>query len=475
MKTNRATDMTLRRAAGLPRLGNERGMLLVVTMIILLVISTLAAANLINAFLERSIAKNQNHATVALNAADAGIDSGVAWLADPANRLLAGAAKIPTTGVAWTWAPTGVDANGYRVRTLANGGRYELKVSTKADDEDRDKDNSTSDIVLYNNVVPAAPQGDAANDGKFGYLDAKEAVAGKGYPVMTIRSKGYGAAGYRELVVDVARVKDLPPGAKGAVTSKDPVDFGNSFAQAKDGRGHALNGLLCSDAAAAPPCECGDDSAGLFVETGAVHCTNPPQNDVPAGCSDPGKDETTLPVVPGGLTVNPPGDPPLCATAECVLGYKDSAGNPSRALLEAAAKENGRIFGPGAGETPINNATISAALETLPAGAIVIVKGNFQMLAGTNVDAAHAKRLVVDGTFDALGNTLFTGLLVAKDFSACGNLVVNGAAVCVGDGNSATRPFANGNVHLQYSCDALAAAVGQVGYTVRLGWKRENY
>ena len=44
-------------------LADERGMLLVITMIILLVVSTLAAANLINAFLERSIARNQAKST----------------------------------------------------------------------------------------------------------------------------------------------------------------------------------------------------------------------------------------------------------------------------------------------------------------------------------------------------------------------------------------------------------------------------
>lgn len=451
MRANGETAKTPRPVAGRPGLGDERGMLLVITMIILLVVSTLAAANLINAFLERSIAKNQNNAGIALNAADAGIDAGVAWLSDPANRP-----TIPTTGIVWT------RAGDPQVRTLASGGRYEVTISTKADDEDRDRDNDTADIVLYNKAVPTAAQGSAANNGKFGYLDAKEENAGQGYPVMTIRSRGsFGAAGYREIVVEVGRVRDIPPGVKGAATSKEPVDFGPSAAQAKDGRGHALNGLLCTDPGASPPCECTGDLPGLVVETGT------------AAGSDVGNAGTVYPAVPGGITENPVSDPPLCGTAECVLGYKDSGGNPSRTVMEAAAKANGKIFGPGAGETPINNATISAALETLPQGALIIVKGNFTMTAGTIVDSAHAKRLVVDGTFDALGNTSFSGLIVAQNFDSCGNLVVNGGVVIVGDGNPATSAFANGNVTLNYSCDALAAAAGQQGYAVRLGWKRE--
>ena len=69
------TTHTRKRGARSSALANEDGMLLVITMVILLVVSTLAAANLINAFLERSLAKNQNYASIALNAADAGLQA----------------------------------------------------------------------------------------------------------------------------------------------------------------------------------------------------------------------------------------------------------------------------------------------------------------------------------------------------------------------------------------------------------------
>lgn len=462
MKTRRATLTPQGRAPGAPRVGNERGMLLVITMIILLVISTLAAASLINAFLERSIAKNQNYASVALNAADAGVDAGIAWLGDPDTRLLTGAAKVPTTGVAWTRAGDPM------IRTLGSGGRYEVTISTKADDEDRDKDGSTTDIVLYNNVVATEVLGNAANNGKFGYLDAKETVAGKGYPVMTIKSRGSSstAPGYREIVMDIGRVKDIPPGVKGAVSSKDGVGFLNSNAQLKDGRPHAENGKLCdgSEGAPVPACECDDQTDGIAAEAGpaAVECTNPPQNDLPAGCSILGKTGTTLPAAE--IT----GKVGLCATAECVLGYT------TRADLEA--DPNAVIYTtplvPPASNADRNAfyATVSSALETGAQGKIFIVKGDFVLASNTHVTTA--KRLVVDGTFDVGGATDFKGLIVAKNFGGCGNFSVVGALVCTGDG-SGVKPFANGGVAIRFSCDALAAATGQVGYTIRLGWKRE--
>lgn len=433
-----ATAKRRERAQRPPLLRNERGMLLVITMLILLVVSTLAASNLINAFLERSISKNQNYASIALNAADAGVDHWVAWLADPANKPATPynvATCVP--GVLTGWPPS-------VTRTIPSGGQYTSSAVCKTDDEDRDKDGDTAEYVLYNNVQPLLPQGDAGNHGKFYYQDAREAVAARGYPVITISSQGtYGAAGYREIVMDVARVKDIPPGVEGAVTSKDPVDFGPSSAQAKDGRAHDANGLLCT--AVGSTCECDDASTGLTVETGEL--VN----------SDIGNSDTVYPYSGAtGVITETSG---VCAAAECVLGFASEA-----AML---ADQNIVIF-----EAPISDSAVSSALETLPAGKIVIVKGNFTMTAGTNIDLNHAKRLVVYGTFDALGSTTFTGLIVAKNFGTAGNLVLNGAVVCIGDGNATTKPFANGTVTLNFSCDALAASAGQPGYRIRLGWHR---
>ena len=69
----------MRTAAGRGRRGphaGEGGFLLVMVMVVMLVLSTIAASTLINSFLERSLAKNQNYASIALQAADGGACGG---------------------------------------------------------------------------------------------------------------------------------------------------------------------------------------------------------------------------------------------------------------------------------------------------------------------------------------------------------------------------------------------------------------
>ena len=64
-------------APRLPYLRDEEGMILVITLVVFLVLSSIAATNIINAYLEKSLARNQHYATISLNAADAGIDYGL--------------------------------------------------------------------------------------------------------------------------------------------------------------------------------------------------------------------------------------------------------------------------------------------------------------------------------------------------------------------------------------------------------------
>ena len=64
----------------LPDLRDQRGMLLVMVMIVMLVVTSLAAAGMVNSLLERNLAKNQNYGSLALQAAEAGIADGITWL-----------------------------------------------------------------------------------------------------------------------------------------------------------------------------------------------------------------------------------------------------------------------------------------------------------------------------------------------------------------------------------------------------------
>jgi len=250
-------------------------MLLVITMIILLVVSTLAATSLINAFLERSLAKNQNYASIALNAADGGLGAAVAWLNDPANS-----GRLPgSTGNTAPWEQTDLDppaANtfdrtvGSTQGPLPSGGSYEVTFALLTDTEDKDQDNDTAEIVLFNRAQPTQPLGDPANHGKFGYDGSFFMNANEGLPVVKINSKGrYGLGGYRELEMEVARNK-LNIRANGAVTAMGNVNVtGNIFI---DGRSHDSNGNLggsCTDAfvginVPAPPLDTNGDG-DMFV------------------------------------------------------------------------------------------------------------------------------------------------------------------------------------------------------------------
>jgi len=435
-------------------LRDEGGMILVISMIILLVVSTLAAANLINAFLERSLAKNQNYASVALNAADAGIAESIAWLAEKTNRATITYGNDNTAPYA-TWSHTFTPGN------LANsGGRYEVTLALIPDAADLDEDGITNEPILYNT--------------RFKYVDAKASADADSYPIIKIDSKGYlgnsatDNRGFREIEMYIARDKPIPPGVRGAVTSKDGVAFKSSSAQNKDGTAHDIDGHPCTDPGIV--CDCNSSTAAIYTELEHQgQCTNDPQCTTPSGCSCIGKAGTTHPnatIDAGPITET------LCDSAECVLDYD------TRTALEAAAKAKGKIFGPGAGETPISDAAIDTYLLNGPEGALVIVKGAYTIGVGgvpgndtVVADGIKAKTLIVDGTFDSKGNTGFRGLIIAKNFATTGNLVVNGAVVATGD-TSSNLPFANGGVQLQYSCDAIAAASGQSSFSTRLTWHR---
>lgn len=425
-------------------LRDERGMLLVITMIIMLVVSTLAAANLINAFLERSIAKNQNFASIALNAADAGIAEGMAWLRD--NRTSVPRVS-PWTGVGWP--PVIPD------RALASGGVYNVTLAFKIDVQDRDKDGDLTEIVRYNKAIPAAAPGSAANHGKFDYENARFDTADTGYAIITITSRGsYGASGYREIEMDVARDRVNTPGVRGAVSSVVGADFGNSASQRKDGRAYALNDVLCETApgvpnpAASPACEDNTTLPGVTIEN-TVGLPN-----------DEGKDDTIIPDATPPITIN--AGAPLCATAECVLGYG------TRAELEQAGNV---VIYDNANPVPykVDNDIISTAMANGPPGRTYIIHGSFQLQ--TNVTSDHASVIVVDGNFDAKGNTSYSGLIISQNFNVTGNFQLTGATVCIGP-TGGTPPYSNGTVDFRYSGDALAKAVGQDSYATRLGWHR---
>jgi type II secretory pathway pseudopilin PulG len=505
--------------ARLPGVRGEGGFLLVLVMVVLLVVSTIAGATLINSFLEKSLAKNQNYASIALQAADGGIAAAITWLRENQAGLYNPAkdADFYTNASKHGWTQQ-------LTRTLPSGGAYTVTMRFKRQWFDYNEDGDCGDageqseyrhdtamtlgqspatdcaqvysytdpagvthnvhasavVVLYNNCASTAV-------GCFGFPDAKFLLANEGYPVVEIDSVGtFGQGSYREIALDIARDKYVVPGVKGAITSKNGVGFGASASQVKDGRPHALNGLLCdgSQGAPVPPCEDTTTKDGLFVENNIDADGDGIMEGTCPGCEPAtglGNAGTTFPV--STVSVNPIADPPLCASAECVLGYG------SRADLEADSEA---VIWDRTTYAGTDNQFYASVAASMTGGKLVIVKhppgevitagvvttpGKYIMPANTQITydpnpaLNRTCRLVVDGIYDAGGNTEFTGLIVAQGFEACGNLTVTGATVCVGGLNVPTA-YANGGVKVVYSGDALAQSTGKVGYATRLGWHR---
>jgi hypothetical protein len=224
----------------LPYVDNERGMILVLTMVIFLVLSSIAATNIINAYLEKSLAQNQHYATVSLNAADAGIDHGITWLVG--NPGVVAAAPLTTDPI------TTLTGN------LASGGDYSVVISFKQDEDDLDGDSSFADLLYFNKCTGV--------DGCFGFPDSVFNGPAPGqppYPVVEVRATGtFGNAGERVVTLDLAR-NGLNVAVYGAVTAGSSLATGGNITI--DGRGHDENGNLCATGS----CTCTDGYPGITL------------------------------------------------------------------------------------------------------------------------------------------------------------------------------------------------------------------
>ena len=254
----------------LAHLGNERGMLLVITMLILLVVSSIAAASLINSFLERSLARNQSYASIAQSAADAGITAGLAWLNDADTP----AAQI--TGLTTTWAQklsgsfdlttkTGQSATAGQTLDQTKASSFVTYVRQKPDEQDIDGDGNFTEKVLYNSCM--------AGNNCFKYPNSTYKVAGQGYPVIQIKAEGkFGEGGIREVILEIGRDK-FDVKAKGAVTASASVQTTGNIGL--DGRSHDINGALggnCTDsyAGVSIPCPSKDADGDCVCDVGDV-------------------------------------------------------------------------------------------------------------------------------------------------------------------------------------------------------------
>ncbi len=355
----------------LPYLANERGMMLVLTMVILLVLSSMAASNLINAYLERSIARNQHYSTISLNAAEAGLALGLTKLNTDLLNGNTGAGSFNPPGNpsdadwnAWaTPAGTGVSSTGD-----VGEGSYTVRAKFLLEDldgdgaceagDDRDSDGTDCEVVYYNaHGNPAVGECGPGVDNCFGWPNALFRTPPPGpFPVVQITSVGtYGGASTRTLTLEVAR-NPLDIQAYGAITASSNINLIGNVAV--DGGAHDENGNPCAT------CSCNDAYPGVTVSLG---------HDTTCGgsCSNDG--------IPGPTDNNNTyGVPPL--TPDAALGL------PEGSLV-------GMV-----GTPPVGDNTSPA---TSPDGSIKWIDADIQMTASTDDSYKTGVLIVHNPLFDS--------------------------------------------------------------------------
>lgn len=489
MKKNGTSRSPARARSGGLRapLRNEGGFLLVIAMIIMLVVSTLAAANLINAMLERSLAKNQNYASLALQAAEAGIADGLTWL-NTNGALLPSASPWADTA---DW-PREYSANPMINRAITrdlsrdlNGdgdiddpgeklGSYRVTMRFKREWFDYNGDGDCTDpgeSSAYSDGCDVNGDGDCADAGEvavqipdngdhdagttclsadpsvnalfqgasdivlfnngptdrkggYGFPDSRYTAPNGGFPVVEIDSTGlYLNAGVREVVLDVARNMLNSRGVKGGVTARGSVHLQGT----PDVYGNNYNE---AGSALDPSCP---DLPGAYVETGQTATTG-------GSAAFHGSPPTV--VNPG---VGLPGHEDLVSTPWDALGILES---------EMPA--------------PVTAATADAMLlDPNQIGQIVYVNATYS-------PPANAKGLLVihnpagTAAFNMTGNNKFTGLIVADVVILHGTADIIGAVVSL---STTLVDASHGTPSIKYSCSAINTVTRQT-FSTRVGWHR---
>ncbi len=501
MKGTTAAKRAARRALRLDHLRNEEGMLLVLTMVIFLVLSSLAATNIINAYLERSLADNHHYATLSLNAADAGIDHGIAWLVGNPGAI---DYSDPT------WSEDDPDADGDPnvdgSFDLDGDGvddvTYDIVVAIKADEDDLDSDGTCTDIVYFTASDCAGGKCCPGDDGCFGFPDAVfKNAAGAGtppFPVIEITAVGtYGDAGSRTVSLEIAR-NGLNVGVYGAVTGTSSLSTGGNILV--DGRGHDESWVLCTDAGSS--CTCTDGYPGITLPC--------PSGDLngDGDCADTGIGETGIDSTISGST-DVDGDP---ANKGFLEDYSGTTPNtPDEVLGMSPGDLAGMI-----GTPPVDGYKEGIKLTWYNKdirlqddhqdrfannddsfGVVVVHNPNFDPHVwdvsiqtgdpGSGYDPTHADydpTIDINNglydqneyddkaprTVDLNSNATFKGVVIADVIDR-----INGTADVIGAVYSLSRvefgTLGNGSAGIMFSCDAINSYTTQA-YSTKLAWHR---
>lgn len=462
-------------------LKNERGMLLVIVMVILLVVSALAGANLINAMLERSLAKNQNYASIALQAAEGGIAQGITWLnqnqtllpnvapwndnADWPREVANGRAIVRDISRDLNGDGDATDPGEQAAYTVSMRFKREWRdYSSPADGDcvdpgedsgyhDVDGSPATScpgEIVLYNNAASTL-------DGGFNFSASLYPLPAEGYPVVEIEAVGrHGAAGYRKIVLDVARNR-LAAQVDGAFTARSGVSASGS--SMTDGRNHDMAGNLLPAGTG-----CNEYKPGIMYDTGIAMTETCPNANIVGG--------------PPCVDNNPPS--PIKKTPWEALGLATQAEFESMftkrtdSVLDQPCNDVDHpyyLWYAGTGGVGFNNASACNSYF----GILVIHNEAFDpdfweasCPAGEATLGCAGKAPAV---FDMNGNVAWKGIVIADQV-----VKVNGTPSIIGGilslaSGGIIESSITGNIDIKYSCEAVTGAANQ-GYKTRLAWHR---
>ena len=470
---------------------DEGGFLLVMVMLVMLVLSTIAASTLINSFLERSLAKNQNYASIALQAADGGLAAGMTWVRE--NQ-----ASLPNPYTANpNWTQT-------LARTLGSGGTYNVTIRFKREWRDVNGDGDCTDpgeSSAYTDTDPGPPVQSPANacpgdivlynkcsgaDNCFNFPDSLYLTAGQGYPVIEIDAIGfYGtdpakASSFREVALDIARNK-IDIQAEGAVTARGNISVGGSGYV----DGHNFNAAGTAESAT-----CGSVPA-VVVDTGrtvTATCTSaadPPGGNPKGSFSELSPCNSVFdPTAPGkralgknpwdSLGISQADFAGIFTPTTTLASMPGTAADPAYIWQQGSILVNG---GNGHGILVVHNLDFNPDVYDASCppsecpGTTTYDTGALNYNAQADKSSPLYQASFGPAELRLNGNSSFTGVIIADKvlrvngtFDAIGAIISNGGVTVDGD--------VTGNFSAKYSCDAISLALGGFGYGTRLAWHR---
>lgn len=397
-----------------PTLRDERGIALVVALLVMLVLSLLALVLMTTVSVERKIAGHAQRETVALNTAEAGIAEALSRIktGDIAMNLnpkavaqiyncAAGSVPVPGTTDS-TFMATDQPAGQWLNYSTATRGSNVLQVNYRTD---------AAQTVIY----------------KYDSTQNPAIQTTTGFPIFQVTSTGVAGADRSKVIAEFIQ-KPINVNAKGALVAGVGIDFsGTSFVC---GFNHKISTPAGTNSR--PPCDTYELGTGML----------------PGAWS-------SGPITTSGAAVQTGSPPTIQNQAGFYTGPWDCFNMTQSAFFTW-------VGAPVGSEPPNPTGIIYIDNDAIPENQ----SGNFKYNGGTG-----AGFLYVDGDLAINGNFIFTGLIYVT-----GNLSINGTCWILGSlvvRGKSTIKIANGNCAILYSGDAIQQTISQYGgQFLNISWRQ---